>query len=823
MRTSEPPGRHAAGWRSTHSIIFPFLNSKESRTRSLTTIDQIQEKIALASRLRDVNPKEALVVVEVARALLQAPLPQDGDESVGLGLAECALNAAWANVRLGRFVAACPEAEEGLRLFRKLGKLPGAAGCLLVLGIAKGENGENDRALKLCLEAQALFLKIGDQAGRARAINATGTSYRRMGDSGRAIEAYGTSMAVSRENNDNQGEARALCNIGYVYLYERKYEQAIEYAKRALAMERSLGNLAGELSNCCNLIQALVAAGRPQEAIDFMAGYDFESLSKSGLFSFLELSQSLSTAYVETGRTDDADVLLKMGIERARRDGNLRELGSLLCTFARLHRTAPVKAGSTRAGELAAARSALEEALTCGQSRDWDVVQGIQEEFFALCRQEGSWSEAFEHLEAAHQIAFKLSSASADERLARQRSEQEAVDQRVRAEAEARQHEIERKVLQSQKTESLGVLAGGMVHHFNNLLTSILGNAELAERNADLVPEALADIKVSGRRAADLCQQIMMYTGRSDHRMAAVDLFALVHESIKLLRVTRVADCEIVCEFPPGPVFVWGDRAEIQQIILNLLINSTEARATAVLFQATVVRLGPGTPAQGEALDPGEYIELSVTDNGEGMTPGVLARIFEPFFSTRFTGRGLGLPAAMGLVRAHKGAMAVESTPGCGTTVRLHLPVVAARAIVPPKPVAKAAARDSRLVLIAEDEEMVRKMMVMCMDQLGWKTLEAVDGEEAVRLHKDHSGQVDLLLSDYLMPKVNGLEAARQIRSRDPELPVILMSGFTNAATVENFRAEGFENFLKKPFQLKELTELLNAVSAPAPQLGASN
>jgi two-component system, cell cycle sensor histidine kinase and response regulator CckA len=736
--------------------------------------------------------------------------------------AECALNAAWANVRLGRFLAACPEAEEGLRLFQKLGKSQGIAGCQLVLGIAKGENGENDKALKLCLEAEALFQAIGDQAGRARAINASGTSYRRSGDPGRAIEAYGKSMAISRGNKDEQGEARALCNIGYVYLYERKYEQAIDYAKRALAMERGLGNLAGELSNCCNLIQALVAAGRPQEAIDFMAGYDLERLSKSGLFSFLELCQSLSTAYIDTGRTADADALLKMGIERARRDENLRELGSLLCTFARMHRTAPVKAGSTRAGELAAARSALEEALTHGQSRDWDVVQGIQEEFCALCREEGSWNEAFEHLEAAHRIAFKLSSASADERLARQRSEQEATDQRLRAETEARQHEIERKVLQSQKTESLGVLAGGMVHHFNNLLTSILGNAELAEQNADLVPGALADIKVAGHRAADLCQQIMMYTGRSDHRMAAVDISGLVLESIKLLRVTRVAESEIVCEFPPEPIFVWGDRAELQQIILNLLINSTEARATAVLFKAAVVRFWPGAQARSEALESGEYVELCVTDNGEGMTPEVLARIFEPFYSTRFTGRGLGLPAAMGLIRAHKGAMAVESTPGSGTTVRMHLPVAAVESLTPPKPKARAAARDSRVVLIADDEEMVRKVMVMCMDQLGWTTLEAADGEEAVRVHKEHSGQVDLLLSDFLMPKVNGLEAAQQMRSSDPELPVILMSGFTNEATIESFRAQGFEHFLKKPFKIKELVELLKVVSPTIPQLEAS-
>jgi signal transduction histidine kinase/ActR/RegA family two-component response regulator len=798
--------------------VLPYNDSKELRTGSRHAINQIQEEIALASRLRDINPQEALDAVGTVRELLQAAQPPGDAETVALWQAESALNAAWANVRLGRFVAAVPEAEEGLRLFRQLDKLQGAASCLLVMGIAKGEDGNNDEAVKLCLEAEALFLKIGDQVGRARSINASGTSYRRLGDPARAIEAYGTSVAVAQGNGDNQGVARALCNIGYVYLYEKKYEQAIDYGKRALAMEQSLGNLAGELSNCCNLIQALTAAGRPQEAIDFMAGYDPQRLSKSGLFSFLELSQSLSTAYIETGRSDDAKVLLNMGIERARRDGNLRELASLLCTLARMYRTDLAKDGAARMEGLAAARSALEEALIHGNSRDLDFVQGIQEEFCALCREEGRWNEAFEHLGEAHKIAFRLSAASADERLARQRSEQEAADQRARADAEARQHEIERKVLQSQKTESLGVLAGGMVHHFNNLLTSILVNAELAEQNAELVPEALAEIKVSGKHAADLCQQIMMYTGRSDHRTEAVDLLSVVQESIRLLRVAEVADCEIVCEFPPDPIFVWGDRVELQQIILNILINSAEAHATTVLFKAAVASGEPASQARGQPMVPGKFIELCITDNGEGMTPEVLARIFEPFYSTRFTGRGLGLPAAMGLVRAHKGSMAAESTPGAGTTIRIDIPAAPAKALAPPKPTfAAAVTNDSRVVLVVEDEEAVRKVIVKCMSRLGWKTIEAVDGEEAVRAHRDHVGKIDLLLSDYLMPKVNGLDAARQIRSRSPKLPVILMSGFTNEATVDSFRAEGFDHFLKKPFQLQDLRDMLQVASAPDP------
>lgn len=797
--------------------MLPVHGPKEPWIPSPIAIIPIQEQLAKASRLRDVNPQEVLDIVGAVRTSLRAPGAPGDPESIAQWEAECALNAAWANVRLGRFEAVYPEAEEGLRLFRQRGELKGAAGCLLVNGIAKGENGKNDEAVKLCLEAGDIFLKIDDKVGRARAINACGTSYRRQGDSARAIEAYGTSMAIAQENGDNQGVARALCNIGYVYLYEKKFEQAIEYSKRALSLERSLGNLANEIVCCCNLVQALVYAGRPQEAIDFMSAYDIERLSNSGLFAFIPLCQSLSTACMTVGSAAEAGTLLGMEIERARRDGNLRELASLLCSLARLRRTAQVRDGATGEEGFAAARAALEEALSYGNTRDLDVVQSIREEFCALCRQEGRWDEAFEHLGEAHRIEIKLSAASADERLARQRSEQEAADQKARADAEARQHEIERKVLQSQKTESLGVLAGGMVHHFNNLLTSILANAELAEQNSEMMPDALAQIRVSGQRAADLCQQIMMYTGRSVHRMGAVDLLTLIHESIALLRVTRVTDCEIVCEFPRDSIFVWGDRAELQQIVLNLLTNSVEAHATAVLFKASVEHRDAAHEAQGAALAEGDHVELCISDNGEGMAPEVLARIFEPFFSTRFTGRGLGLPAAMGLVRAHKGTMAVESAPGSGTTVRMHLPVGLSKPPVPPKPEAGPVSAGSRVVLVAEDEEMVRKVIVKYLGRLGWTTLEAVDGEEAVRAHRDYSGRIDLLLSDYIMPKVNGLEAALQIRRRDPKMPVILMSGFTNEATAENFRAEGFDNFLRKPFQLQELNELLRSAASPAP------
>jgi CheY-like chemotaxis protein len=330
-----------------------------------------------------------------------------------------------------------------------------------------------------------------------------------------------------------------------------------------------------------------------------------------------------------------------------------------------------------------------------------------------------------------------------------------------------------------------------------------------------MVPEALSEIKVAGHRAAELCRQIMMYTGRSETRFANLDLTALVHESVGLLRVTLVSGCDVVCEFPPKGLLVWGDPAQIQQIVVNLVTNAAEAKASKVVIRAEPLRLVPGAVGLGQGLPAGDYVELSVSDNGEGMTPEVLARIFEPFFSTRFAGRGLGLPAVMGLVRAHQGAVAAESSPGAGCTLRIVLPVASSHVPAAPRPAPEPLPRGPSVVLIADDEEPVQKVISKFMARLGWRTLGAADGEEAMRKFGDNAGQVDLLLIDHLMPKLNGLEAARRIRRLNPKLPVIMMSGFTNGETLERFRAEGFEHFLKKPFELKELRELLQKVGEP--------
>lgn len=247
--------------------------------------------------------------------------------------------------------------------------------------------------------------------------------------------------------------------------------------------------------------------------------------------------------------------------------------------------------------------------------------------------------------------------------------------------------ERERKMLQTQKLESLGVLAGGVAHDFNNLLTAMLGNATLMR--LDIPPqspliESLAEIETAAHRAAKLCQQMLAYAGVSPLRLEATDLNALLADMEALLRASRQDQCQLVLNLGKSPAWVLADANQLQQVVLNLVINAAEAlgtragRITVGTREAEITQADFRHWSQAPHLPGGRYVLLEVRDTGPGMTAEVKAHLFEPFFTTKFTGQGLGLAATQGIVRAHGGAIGVESTEGRGTTFRIALPACAA-------------------------------------------------------------------------------------------------------------------------------------------------
>ena len=380
--------------------------------------------------------------------------------------------------------------------------------------------------------------------------------------------------------------------------------------------------------------------------------------------------------------------------------------------------------------------------------------------------------------------------------------------------------QLTRRLQETQKLESLGVLAGGIAHDFNNILTSVLGYASLARLELEGVPAAgshLEQIEQAALRAAELCKQMLAYSGRGHFVVQQVNLSRLVEEAIPLLLVSISKRVTLRHDLERNLPAVIADVTQIRQIIMNLVINAADAigeRSGGVHLSTGVMQADRAYLEQAylsPAIEEGTYVYLEVRDNGCGMTAETKARIFEPFFSTKFTGRGLGLAAVLGIVRGHGGAIRVDSELGAGTTFRLLLPAALGRTL--PAVAAPAAPapgwRGQGTVLVVDDEETVRDVTDRILQVLGFQTVLAVDGEDALRVFQPRPDAFVAVLLDLTMPNLDGAETFRRLQQLRPGVPVLLMSGYSEQEAVGKFTGIGFAGFIQKPFHITELRERL--------------
>ena len=394
-------------------------------------------------------------------------------------------------------------------------------------------------------------------------------------------------------------------------------------------------------------------------------------------------------------------------------------------------------------------------------------------------------------------------------------------------ESEGKQRTIERKLQDSQKLESLGVLAGGIAHDFNNLLTGILGHASLVRTllpDHDEAQASLLQIETASQRAAELCRQMLAYSGRGRLAVQPAELGELVRDTTSLLTLTLSRRARLHFDLVPGLPPIVADLTQIRQIIMNLVINASEAlpegvgditlrtrlvHADAALFASCVFA---------PELRPGEYVLLEVADNGGGMSADTMARIFDPFFTTKFTGRGLGLAAVLGIVRGHEGSLRVESHPGQGTTFRIYFPSARGASVATPAPVDQAPAPLARLnILLVDDDTAVRETTAQILGACGCHVDACADGRAALEHISASPGKHDAAIIDLTMPGLGGAELLRRLRAHRPTLPVLIISGYTdqeNAAS--DLFAEPRVAFLAKPFTLASLRAKLAAILHPA-------
>jgi PAS domain S-box-containing protein len=382
------------------------------------------------------------------------------------------------------------------------------------------------------------------------------------------------------------------------------------------------------------------------------------------------------------------------------------------------------------------------------------------------------------------------------------------------------------EALAKQNLESLGVLAGGIAHDFNNLLGGIYAQAELVETDlaaGSAASETIQTIKDSAMRGSEIVRELMVYAGKDQANcIEPLDVSRLVEEMLGLLKVSiskhAILKTDLGKELPLAP----GNASGLRQIVMNLVINASEAIGeqdgvitVTTAHEECIEDAGFGQAAE---LPQGNYVRLEVSDTGSGMTEATKAKIFDPFFSTKFAGRGMGLAVVKGIVRDHGGAIQVVSTPGIGTTFRVLLPSAENRPSEnrPAIPFTKLpqASAPTGIILVVEDEEVLRTAVSKALRKTGCSVLEAVDGSSARELLRAHKDDLDAILLDVTLPGISSREILEEACKMRHDLRVVVTSAYSKETVGASFAGVAVHQFIRKPYRLSDVVRLLQD---PAP------
>ena len=380
--------------------------------------------------------------------------------------------------------------------------------------------------------------------------------------------------------------------------------------------------------------------------------------------------------------------------------------------------------------------------------------------------------------------------------------------------------DLERQLQHSQKMDAIGRLAGGISHDFNNLLTAILGYAELVQEHLDADDPLRADVQEihrAGERASTLTGQLLAFSRQQIIQPTTLDLNTVVTGFENLLRRTIGEDIDLVTRLESELGRVKADSGQIEQIVMNLVVNARDAMAAGgeITIETANVEVGEISARTRLGVSPGHYVVLSVSDTGHGMDVRTQRRVFEPFFTTKAKdkGTGLGLSTVYGMVKQSNGGIWVHSEPGKGATFKIFLPRIedpveeAQPAKVAAKPVA-----GSETILLVEDDELVRRFAVQCLRNKGYEVLSAGEPAEALRICHENAGKIDLLITDLVLPGGTGLEVAEQVRAECSRIKILYISGYADKSILRTGYLDARLEFLGKPFSARSLTQKVREV-----------
>ncbi|MBF0507409.1 MAG: PAS domain S-box protein [Deltaproteobacteria bacterium] len=382
---------------------------------------------------------------------------------------------------------------------------------------------------------------------------------------------------------------------------------------------------------------------------------------------------------------------------------------------------------------------------------------------------------------------------------------------------------LKTQLVQAQKMKAIGTLAGGIAHDFNNILGAIFGYTEMAlddAREGRVNPEDLEEVIKACDRARDLIRQILTFSRQADQERKPLRIGLIIKEALKLLRASLPATIDIQGEIGATEAVVEADPTQIHQVLMNLCTNSAQAMPTGGILKVNLdeVYLGQSEAALYPDLSPGSYLELTVSDSGEGVDSGILDRIFEPFFSTKKKegGTGMGLAVVHGIVKSHGGMVKAKSEVGLGTTFAVLLPTV-------DKPAEVVADADSvtpigsESILFVDDENELVKIGKQVLERLGYRVEAVCSSLDAMDLFRAHPDSFDLVITDQTMPHMTGAELIAEMIQIRPDLPIILCTGFSSLITPEKARAIGVREYILKPLKKQELAEAIRRALGPKP------
>ncbi|MEI6305590.1 MAG: ATP-binding protein, partial [Deltaproteobacteria bacterium] len=377
---------------------------------------------------------------------------------------------------------------------------------------------------------------------------------------------------------------------------------------------------------------------------------------------------------------------------------------------------------------------------------------------------------------------------------------------------------LEQQLQHTQKLESLGVLSGGIAHDFNNILAIIVGYCSLTKMDYETAENNIAEIEKAAERAAALCRQMLAYAGKAQLSMSQINMRSLTDEMVTMLKATLPQNAEINPDLSTDVPSINGDSSQIRQIIMNLIINASEAIGKEhgeirVSLATTDIKTGQSEQDyNGNTIPPGKYVYLEVTDNGCGMDEETKWRIFEPFYTTKFTGRGLGMSAVLGIIKSHGGALQLHSQLGQGTTFKVYLPVPLTDSAGNENTSASLSSapwKGSGTILLVEDEDQVRLIAKALLKNIGFYVLEAVNGKEALELYQKNATDITLVMTDMGMPIMDGYELFSELKKLNPELPIIVSSGYGDAEVNSRIDIDNIAGLISKPYRSDQLREVL--------------